>query len=258
MAFVKMVVHLLSLAFTGFLLYTSKPGSDLFSWHPTCMTVAFVLLLLQAIVLFSPESSLIPTTHRHEKIQLHWILHAFGVTSALFGFGSVYLNKEIHERNHFVSWHAKFGLATMIGVMVTVVGGVMAKYSASFDLIKRFVRPVNMKLYHATGGMLIFMLAMATVALSCYSNWFKNRVTSGWVWRLCFWTPIVLAVCVARQVTQSYLPRILEKRESELDAKARRVQSKIDAKLAKKTSSANGKNGVQRNQNGSATIKKSE
>ena len=64
---------------------------------------------------------------------------------------------------------------------------------------------------------------------------------SGWVWRLCFWTPVVLAVCVARQVTQSYLPRILEKRESELDAKARRIQSRIDAKLTKKATKKSSK-----------------
>jgi len=250
-------VHLLSLAFTGFILYTARPGTDLFSWHPTCMTVAFILLLLQAIVLFSPESSLIPATQRSEKIQLHWILHAFGVTSALFGFATVYLNKEIHERKHFVTWHAKFGLATLIGVLAAVVGGAMAKYSHASDLLKKLARPANMKLYHATGGMILFMLAMATVALACYSNWFKNRVgnTDAWLWRLCFWTPIVLAVCVARQVTQSYLPRILEKRESELDAKARRVQSKIDAKLSKKTPVSNGK---ARANGGDAKSKKNE
>lgn len=33
------------------------------------------------------------------------------------------------------------------------------------------------------------------------------------------------------QVTQSYLPRVLTPRESELDAKARAVQEKVDAKL---------------------------
>jgi len=228
-----MVVHLLSLAFTGFMVYVSGPGTDLFSWHPTCMTVCFILLMLQAIVLFSQESSLVPTTQRSEKVQLHWILHAFGVTSAAFGFAAVYLNKEINGRKHFVSWHGKFGLATLCGVCLAVLGGLLAKYSVT-ETLRKLVKPINMKLYHATGGMMIFILAMVTVALACYSNWFKNRV-EGWVWRLCFWTPVVLAVCVARQVTQSYLPRIMEKRESELDAKARRIQSKIDAKLAKKT-----------------------
>ena len=56
-----MVVHIISVAFTSFMMYLSSPGSDLFSWHPICMTVAFILLLLQAIALFSPESSLLPT-----------------------------------------------------------------------------------------------------------------------------------------------------------------------------------------------------
>ena len=66
-----MVVHILSVAFTGFIVYLSSPGSDLFSWHPTCMTVAFMLLLLQAIVLFSPESSLFPTTPKQVKTIQH-------------------------------------------------------------------------------------------------------------------------------------------------------------------------------------------
>jgi len=44
---------------------------------------------------------------------------------------------------------------------------------------------------------------------------FRNRVTSPWVGRLVFWAPFVLALCVARQVTQSYLPRVLKPKESE-------------------------------------------
>ena len=61
-SWINMVVHIISVAFTGFIMYLANPGSDLFSWHPTCMSVAFMLLLLQAIILFSPESSLFPTT----------------------------------------------------------------------------------------------------------------------------------------------------------------------------------------------------
>lgn len=226
-----MVVHIISVALTAFYLYAANPGSDLFSWHPTCMSVAFVLLLLQAIVIFSPESSLTPTSPKPEKVQLHWILHLFGLVSAVCGFGAVYLNKEMNNRKHFVSWHSKFGFATMVGVLCAIIGGLMAKYSLN---LRNWIRPINMKLYHATAGMLVFLCAMTTVALATYSNWFHNRFgKTGWVGRICLWAPIILAVCVARQVTQSYLPRILEPRESELDAKARLVQSKIEAKLKK-------------------------
>lgn len=153
----------------------------------------------------------------------------FGFVSAVFGFGCVYLNKEINNRNHFVSWHGKFGLATMVGAVCALLGGVLAKYAMS---IKNWIRPINMKMYHATAGMIVFILAMTATALATYSNWFKNRV-SGWPGRIAFWVPVVLAVCVARQVTQSYLPRVLTPRESELDAKAREIQEKVEAKLKK-------------------------
>ena len=224
-----MAVHILSVIITVGIFWLAVPGSDLFSWHPTCMIVAFALLQLQAIVVFSPESSLFPTTPRNEKIQLHWILQCFGMTSALFGFGAVFLNKEIHERKHFTSWHGLFGLCTCVGAVLALLGGIAAKYSQS---LKTWIRPVNLKMYHATGGMIVFLLAMTTLTLAVYSNWFKNRV-SGWAWRISLWMPIVLGVCIARQVTQSYLPRVLTPRESESDAKSRQIQEKIEAKLKK-------------------------
>ncbi len=225
-----MVVHVLSVAFTGFMMWLAVPGSDLFSWHPTCMSVAFMLLLLQAIVVFSPESSLFPASTRADKVQLHWILHAFGLVSAAFGFFAVYLNKEVNGRSHFTSWHGTFGLAAVCGAVGAAFGGLAAKFS----FLRNFVKSSRVKMAHATGGMLVFLLAMTAVALAAYTNWFRNRVGSGWAWRAAFFTPIVLGLCVARQVTQSYLPRILEQRESQLDAKARMVQEKVEAKLKKK------------------------
>ena len=57
--------------------------------------------------------------------------------------------------------------------------------------------------------LLVFTLAMTTMCLACYTNWFKNRV-GGYLWRCMFWSPIILLICVARQVTQSYLPRVVK------------------------------------------------
>ena len=59
-----MVVHIISVALTAFYIYLANPGKDLFSWHPVLMSIGFVLLLLQAIVMFSPESSLTPNSPR--------------------------------------------------------------------------------------------------------------------------------------------------------------------------------------------------
>lgn len=229
-----MVVHILSIGLTGFYMYLSSPGTDLFSWHPTCMSVAFILLLLQAIVIFSPESSLTPSTPRPDKVQLHWILHCFGIVSALFGFGTVYLNKELNNRKHFTTWHGKVGLATLVGSLLTMLGGIMANYSVN---LKKYIRPLNMKLYHATAGLLIFTLAMVACVLATYSNYFTKRVKIAWLSRIIMWAPIVLAVCIARQVTQSYVPRVCVQKDSALDAKAKKVEEKIKAKLNKSTKS---------------------
>jgi len=115
-----------------------------------------------------------------------------------------------------------------------VLGGLLAKYSHK---TKDWIKPINLKLYHATGGMMIFMMSMVAVALATYSNYFHNRVGKmeygAVVGRICLWSPIVLAVCVARQVTQSYLPRVLKPRDSAIDAKVKKIEAKVEAKVTK-------------------------
>jgi len=225
-----MVVHIISVALTGFYIYLANPGKDLFSWHPVLMSIGFVLLLLQAIVMFSPESSLTPNSPRADKVQLHWMLHAFGAASACFGFAAVFFNKEMNGRKHFSSWHSKLGLATMLGLFLAVLGGIAANYTQK---LKTVVKPINVKVWHATGGMIIFIMAMVTVALATYSNWFHNRMGKmPWVGRICLWAPIILAICVARQVTQSYLPRVLTPRDSAIDAKAKTKNQEKTQKAA--------------------------
>ena len=53
------------------------------------------------------------------------------MVSAGFGFAAVFLNKEVNNRKHFVSWHGKFGLATSVAVVLAIIGGVIAKYSTT-------------------------------------------------------------------------------------------------------------------------------
>jgi len=198
---------LLSVGLTAGVLYLAVPGTDLFSWHPSLMVVSFGLLMAQAIVIFSPESSLLLNSARSDKVQLHWILNLFAMAGVIGGFASIYLNKEIAGKNHFTTWHSRIGLAAVVGVFLTAVWGVAAKYCSGF--IKNYIRPINTKLYHATLALVVFCLGMAAICLACYSNWVRRRV-DGYFWRLMFFTPIVLAVCMARQVTQSFLPRVVQ------------------------------------------------
>ena len=61
----------------------------------------------------------------------------------------------------------------MLGLACVVLGGIAANYAQK---LKTLVKPINVKVWHATGGMTVFILAMTTVALATYSNWFHNRV----------------------------------------------------------------------------------
>ena len=118
----------------------------------------------------------------------------------------------------------------MLGLFFAVLGGIAANYTQK---LKTVVRPINVKVWHATGGMIIFIMAMVTVALATYSNWFHNRMGNmPWVGRICLWAPIILAICVARQVTQSYLPRVLTPRDSAIDAKAKSKNQEKTQKAA--------------------------
>ena len=115
----------------------------------------------------------------------------------------------------------------MLGLACVVLGGIAANYTQK---LKTLVKPINVKVWHATGGMAIFIMAMATVSLATYSNWFHNRMgKTPWVGKLCFWAPIILAICVARQVTQSYLPRVCSPKDTILEkSKTKRKENSIE------------------------------
>ena len=71
----------------------------------------------------------------------------FSVFGIAGGFGSIYLNKAIAEKPHFSTWHSRVGLVAILAVLLSAGLGIAAKYSSS---LRNYVKPINMKLYHAT------------------------------------------------------------------------------------------------------------
>lgn len=197
-----MVVHITSLLLTGFLIYTAVPGSSLFSWHPALMTAAFAFFMVQAILVFSPESSLIASKDRATKVTVHGILQFTALICALCGSACVYFNKERLGRPHFTSWHGTMGAVTICYFTVQVIGGINAKLYPSF--IAKLITRAKLKMFHATSGLIVFLCGMVTVSLGMLSAWFTQKVQQGLQYS-CLAVVAMLALSAMNQVTKAYV-----------------------------------------------------
>lgn len=193
--------HLTTFAFTIFMIYVSKPGSSLFSWHPFLMTLAFSFFMTEAIMVFSPDS-LLHSLSRKARTRAHWVLQLLAVLCALLGLGIIYTSKVYQEKPHFSTWHGLVGLLTVLCTAVQNLGGVTLLYP---KLVQRWTLATR-KLYHATSGLLGYLLACGSLMLGMCSLWFTANVT-GMAWYLCALSPLLTGLVVMNQVSNAYLYR---------------------------------------------------
>lgn len=194
--------HVIAVAFPVYISYLAGPGSSLFSWHPTLMTIAFSMLMVEAILLFSPESSLLFWASRKTKVTTHWILQISCIACALIGFATIFFNKVRGSKSHFTTWHGLFGLITIIYVLIQAACGIFLLYPS---LAKNW-KLVQLKTYHATFGLLGLTLACGTIVLGLFSKWFVAN-SSGFLWVLSLVAPTWLMFVIMNQVTTAYLPK---------------------------------------------------
>ncbi|OWF55449.1 cytochrome b561 domain-containing protein 2-like [Mizuhopecten yessoensis] len=201
-----MVAHIAATLLTAFMVYTAVPGSSLFSWHPTLMTVAFVLLMFEAILVFSGQSSMILSQTRAYKAEVHaWVMGVAAICASC-GFAAIYINKDMNHKNHFTSWHGFMGVLTLSYVLLQMIGGILLKYSGILRWLNIQIRLVDLKLYHATSGLVLFTAISATLILAFWSDWFISQ-TNVYTWYACFMALSCMSMIVMQQITTTYLPQ---------------------------------------------------
>jgi len=167
----------------------------------------FVLLMFESILIFSPESSLLLSYSRAVKANIHGYVMALSAILALGGFLIIYYNKNIHEKPHFTSWHGFFGVVTLGYISLQVCGGIFLKYNGILsNMLKIRIRLVDLKLYHATSGLVAFTLVCTTVLLGLWSDWFVD-LTHYMVWYICFACLSCISMAIMLQITTAYLPK---------------------------------------------------
>ncbi|XP_063400033.1 transmembrane reductase CYB561D2-like [Mytilus trossulus] len=198
-----MVAHFATILFTGFMIYSAVPGSSLFSWHPTLMTIAMMFLMFEAIMLFNQQSSLFLSWSRLIRGTIHGVMMFFGVVCAAGGFTAIYLNKDRNNKPHFQTWHSWFGVGTLCYLILQTIGGIGLKY---YNIFRLPAKLVDMKLYHATSGLLAFTGISITVYLALFSDWFSS-VADGTTWFACVACLSCMSLTVMMQVTSNYMPQ---------------------------------------------------
>lgn len=98
----------------------------------------------------------------------HWVLQVLAGIIIITGFLIIVVNKFNNNKPHFVSLHAKFGLASFILMLITKLGGLATLYSLK---LKHYMAPIYIKLIHASVGLVTFSLGIITITLGLFSHW---------------------------------------------------------------------------------------
>ncbi|XP_071758993.1 putative transmembrane reductase CYB561D1 [Centroberyx gerrardi] len=194
--------HVTGLGLTLIISLLSRPGTSLFSWHPVCMSVAYCLCMTEGILLFSAEGSPFCFKSRQGKVRLHWFCQALVLVAAATGLGFMVASKNAMERPHLVSWHSLLGVGTAAATLLQAACGVCLL----FPKLLRVSSPPRLKLYHATCGLVTYLLATVTVVSAMFSDWFQATV-KGAAWWAFLLLPLFPALVVMNQITNAYLPR---------------------------------------------------
>ncbi|NWH41749.1 C56D2 protein, partial [Chloropsis hardwickii] len=197
--------HLVALGFPAAMAVLARPGSSECVWpvpSPLPSAPQFSFLMTEALLIFSPETSLLRSFSRKVRVRAHWALQLLALLCALLGLGIIAYNKHLNGKGHFVTWHGLTGLLAVLYAGGQCAGGVLLLYP---KLMKNWTL-AKLKLYHATSGLVGYLLGCASLMLGMCSLWFTTTVT-GASWYLAMLCPLVTSLVIMNQVSNAYLYR---------------------------------------------------
>ncbi|XP_037107441.1 cytochrome b561 domain-containing protein 2 [Syngnathus acus] len=196
------LTHFLVIILTVFVAVLARPGTSWFSWHPFLMTLAFSFFMTEAVLLFSPHGSLMKKFSHKVKGRVHWMLQCACVTCAALGLATIFYNKHLHGKPHFTSWHGLLGVITVCAAAVQSLAALPLIYHS---LVKGWSL-AKIKRYHATAGLVTYLLGSVSLLLGLTSGWFTKSVGDA-AWYLAALCPVLCALVIMNQVTSAYVAK---------------------------------------------------
>lgn len=122
--------------------------------------------MTQSIMAFYSENVWSSGLSRQSKRTIHWMLQALGSTLAIIGFILELVSRLQKGKVHFNSTHSVLGLIAIVFTLIAMCNGVSALWSTE---LKRYVRPVYLKLAHNTAGLAAFVVGMVLSVVEYFS-----------------------------------------------------------------------------------------
>lgn len=105
-------------------------------------------------------------SHRANK-HVHWILQTLGLICTLVGVGFMYNAKTVH----FLSIHAITGFSSLVIMCVLAIFGYPVLIAVK---LRKFVRPVTVKLVHKFLGLACFVIGIVSQCYGYRKKWVYN------------------------------------------------------------------------------------
>ncbi|GLC46618.1 hypothetical protein PLESTB_001223600 [Pleodorina starrii] len=163
----------LSIAFVLF-------DNTLFAWHPAFMSIGYIVFMTEGLIA-AIQFRHIDGPERVKAIWSHALLQLRALICVLIGFGVIYRNKILLGKPHFMSLHAKFGLATLVLSILMPLWGLVSFRRMGF--IQRFPErwQPRIKAAHRQLGLLTWLLALVTIELALpHPAVHKGHLTTAW------------------------------------------------------------------------------
>ena len=158
--------------------------------------------MTEAILVFSPSASPIWKLPHKTKGRFHWLLQGLSATCASLGLAAICYNKHLNGKPHFQSWHGLLGVVTVCCVALQSLAALPLIYTS----LAKGWSLAKLKRYHATCGLVVYLLGSASLYLGTCSGWFTDSVV-GLTWYLAALCPALCALSVMSQVTDAYMAK---------------------------------------------------
>ncbi|CAF0994566.1 unnamed protein product [Rotaria sordida] len=148
----------------------------IFKLHPSLMAVSYLGCMFQAIHIFSmDDTSCSPSLPRRKQILIHSFLQVGTIICSIIAFTAIYTTKIQRNKPHFTSWHGFIGLIVFIWSLLQAIAGLF------LTIFQRYIRSLGLtyaqlRIYHATSGVLLFTISCFVLILGLASNWFKSKM----------------------------------------------------------------------------------